>query len=215
MKTALMAAAIAGGSVFLAGEAAAQTGGGAAPPWGGFYLGAHGAYHDGEVDDSGCVGLCARNHDVKEFYLAVQGGYDVPIGGGVILGAMAWVGVTPVESEAELAPGIVVKGETDFAGFLGVRAGLERGPLLPYAFVGYLRVEGDVANEAAPIKRVENEHDGIGLGVGAEYRLARNWSVDARYMYSDLSEEDYDMGGGTTTAGEHASTFSLGVNYRF
>ncbi|HEV2745973.1 MAG TPA: outer membrane beta-barrel protein [Allosphingosinicella sp.] len=211
-----MAASIVAGGMFLADGAAAQTSeAAAAAPWEGFYVGAHAAYHHGEVDDRGCVGLCARDEKVKELYLALQGGYDARVGGDFVLGAMAWVGVTPVKSEAELAPGIVVKGKTDFAGFLGMRGGLDRGPWLPYAFVGYLRVTGKITNEAAPIKRVKGKHNGIGLGVGAEYRLAPNFSVDGRYMYSNLSDEDYNMGGGTTIAGEHAHTFSMGVNYRF
>lgn len=218
MKSVLVAAAIIAAGTFSASEVAAQTNQsdtGSVAPWQGFYLGAHGAYHHGEIDDRGCVGLCARDEKVKEVYLALQGGFDLPVGGDFVLGAMGWVGVTPVKSEAELAPGIVVKGKTDFAGFLGARAGLDRGPWLPYAFVGYLRVTGKITNESAPIKKVKGKHNGIGLGVGGEYRLARNWSMDGRYMYSDLSDEDYNMGGGTTNAGEHAHTLSLGVNFRF
>jgi outer membrane autotransporter protein len=211
MKTVRKAGLIAGAVMFSATQAAAQD----APSWEGFYLGAHAAYHHGEVDDKGCVGLCAHDHKVKEFYLAVQGGYDARVGENVIIGPMAWVGVTPVKDKAVLAPGIEVRGKTKFAGFVGARAGIESGNVLPYAFAGYMRVTGTIRNDAAPIKKVKGKHDGFGVGVGAEYRVASNVSVDARYMYSDLSDEDYNMGGGTTTAGEHAHTLSLGVNFRF
>jgi outer membrane immunogenic protein len=120
-----------------------------------------------------------------------------------------------VKEETQLSPTMTVRGETDFAGFVGVRAGLSAGAVLPYAFVGYERVSGTVVNDAAPIEENERTHDGIGVGVGAEYRLARNFSIDGRYMYSDLGNEDYDFGGGPTSYGEQAHTFSLGVNFRF
>lgn len=187
-----------------------------AASWEGFYVGAHAAYHHGEkIDDGGCVGLCARDHKVKEMYLAVQAGYDIQVGDQVVVGAMGWLGVTPVKSQARLSPTIVVEGKTDFAAFLGVRAGFASGRALPYAFVGYEYVTGTVTNDAAPIKKNKGKHGGIGLGIGAEYRLARNWSVDARYMYSDLSKDDYDFGGGATRHGEQAHTLSLGANFRF
>lgn len=214
-KALVLAALFAGGNVLLADAAAAQTG---EPPahWDGFYVGAHGAYHLGEtIDDGGCVGLCARDHQIREPYLALQAGYDGRVGENVVLGIMGWVGVTPVKSEARLSATVVVRGETDFAGFIGVRAGLDAGPWLPYAFVGYEHVTGTVTNDSAPIREVEGEHGGLGLGVGAEFRLARHWSVDARYMYSDLGADSYNFGGGTTTTGEQAHTFSFGVNYRF
>jgi opacity protein-like surface antigen len=218
MKIALMAAMIIGGGTLLAGEAAAEPGDGAetAAPWAGIYVGAHAAYHHGEkIDDGGCIGLCARDHKVKEPYLALQAGYDVHVGDDVVIGAMAWLGVTPVKSQARLSPTVVVKGKTDFAGFAGIRLGLDRGSLLPYAFVGYERVTGTVTNDAAPIKKNKGKHEGVGLGVGAEYRLARHWSMDGRYMYSDLGKDDYDFGGGKTRHGEQAHTLSLGVNFRF
>ena len=200
-----------------AGSAAAQTT--TIPPatdWSGGYVGVHAAYHLGqEIDEGGCVGLCAHDHEVQDGYLAVQGGYDVQVGENLILGVMAWVGVTPVESEAQLSPTVTVRGKTDFAGFLGVRAGLARGPWMPYAFVGYEHVRTTVTNASAPITEVEGQHSGVGLGVGAEFRLARNWSVDGRYMFSSLGDDTYDFGGGPTTTGEQAHTFSLGVNFRF
>ena len=188
----------------------------AAPTWGGFYVGAQAAYHLGEeIDSSDCVGLCARDHEVRDPYLAVQAGYDARVGDTLIVGVMGWIGVTPVKSEAQLSPAVVVRGETDFAGFLGVRAGLDGGPWLPYAFVGYEYVTGTVTNEAAPIPEVKGKHGGLGLGAGVEYRVARNWSVDGRYMYSDLGDDEYNFGGGPASYGEQAHTFSLGVNFRF
>lgn len=219
MKTLLKAAVILGGTLFLASAASAQANDASdesSPSWQGFYLGAHAAYHHGEkIDDGGCVGLCATDHKVKEMYLAVQGGFDVRAGGNLVIGAMAWAGVTPVKSEVQLAPGVIVRGKTDFAGFVGLRAGLDGGAMLPYAFVGYEYVTGTVTNDAAPIKKNKGKHGGIGAGVGLEYRLARHFSVDGRYMYSSLGKDRYDFGGGATRHGEQAHTFSLGANFRF
>jgi outer membrane immunogenic protein len=183
--------------------------------WTGFYIGAAGNYHDGTVLDEGCVGLCEHNHKVRDGYLSVNAGYDYQFANRVVLGAFGWIGVTPVESDATLAPGIVVHGKTDFAGFIGGRIGYAAGDFLPYAFVGGELVHGKVTIAVAPIPTNEKTHTGYGAGVGLEYRLASNWSVDGRYMYSYLGRESYDFGGGVTTAAERAHTLSLGINYRF
>jgi outer membrane immunogenic protein len=214
MKTILMATVIAGASMFSATEAAAQANE-AAPDWSGLYVGAQAAYHFGDVDDSECEGLCADDTSVEDGYLAIQAGYDAEVGENMVVGVMGWIGVTPVEQVTQLTPTITVRGETDFAGFVGARAGLNAGSLMPYAFAGYLHVSGTVTNEAAPIKENERSHDGFGLGVGAEYRIARHFSIDGRYMYSDLGDEEYDFGGGPTPYGEQAHTLSLAVNFRF
>ena len=183
--------------------------------WTGFYIGAAGNYHDGTILDEGCVGLCERNHRVRDGYMTVNAGYDYQFTNNVVLGAFGWVGVTPVSSETTLAPGIVVKGKTDFAAMIGGRLGYAFGNFLPYAFLGAEVVHGNVNIAVAPIPNNEKTHTGYGTGVGAEYMIARNWSIDGRYMYSYLGREDYNFGGGITSAAERAHTFSLGVNYRF
>jgi outer membrane immunogenic protein len=183
--------------------------------WTGFYLGAAGNYHDGTILDQGCVGLCEPNHRVRDGYLSVNAGFDYRLPNRIVLGVFGWIGVTPVESEATLAPGVVVRGKTDFAGFIGGRVGYDAGAFLPYAFLGAEAVHGKVTIAVAPIPTNEKTHTGYGTGVGLEYRLAQNWSIDGRYMYSYLGREAYNFGGGVTTAAERAHTLSLGVNYRF
>jgi outer membrane immunogenic protein len=183
--------------------------------WTGFYIGAAGNYHDGTILDQGCTGLCEHNHRVRDGYMTVNAGYDYQLTSRVVLGAFGWVGVTPVSSEATLAPGVVVKGKTDFAALIGIRAGYAMGNFLPYAFVGGETVHGNVNVAVAPIPNNDKTHNGYGAGFGLEYALARNWSVDGRYMYSYLGRENYDFGGGVTSAAERAYTLSLGINYRF
>lgn len=184
--------------------------------WTGFYIGAAANYHSGTVLDEGCVGLCEHNHRVQDWYGTVNIGYDYQFANRVVIGVLGWVGVTPVESEASLAPGVVVKGKTDAAAFGGVRLGYAAGHgLLPYVFAGAEIVHGNVTIAVAPVPVNERTHTGFGTGVGLEYRLAPNWSIDGRYMYSYLGRQDYNFGGGVTTAAESANTLSIGVNYRF
>lgn len=76
-------------------------------------------------------------------------------------------------------------------------------------------VSGKVTIAVAPNPVNRKTHTGFGLGLGAEYRLTSNWSLDARYMYSELGYERYDFGGGATRGGYKGHTLSLGVNYRF
>jgi outer membrane immunogenic protein len=183
--------------------------------WTGFYVGAAVNYHDGTILDQGCVGLCVPNHRVRDTYATINAGYDYKFSNNVVLGIFGWIGVTPVKSEVTLAPGIVVKGETDFAGMIGGRIGYAVGNFLPYAFVGAERVSGNVNIAIAPIPNNKRTHTGYGAGVGLEYLILPNLSVDGRYMYSELDRQAYNFGGGITTAAENAHTVSLGVNYRF
>jgi outer membrane immunogenic protein len=183
--------------------------------WTGFYVGASGAYHDGEITDRGCVGLCQHDHKVRKPYLAFNAGYDYQLPNNVVLGAFGWVAVTRITDEAVLAPGVIVKGRSDFGGFLGGRVGYAFGNALVYGFGGIESVSGKVTIAVAPIPVNERTHVGFGTGVGLEYAIASGWSVDGRYMYSSLERKDYDFGGGVTSAGENAHTFSVGINYRF
>lgn len=183
--------------------------------WTGFYVGAAGQWHSGTILDEGCVGLCEHNHRVRQAYLSVNAGFDYQFANNVVLGVFGWIGVTPVKDIAVLAPGVTVRGETDFAGFLGGRIGYAAGAFLPYVFAGVERVHGTVTVDVAPIPNNERTHTGYGFGLGLEYRMAPNWSIDGRYMYSYLDRVAYDFGGGVTTAAEDAHTLSLGVNYRF
>jgi outer membrane immunogenic protein len=183
--------------------------------WTGFYVGAAGQWHDGTILDENCEGLCEHHHHVGQAYLSIDGGFDYQLSNNVVLGAFGWLGVTPVKDISVLAPGVTVRGATDFAGFIGGRIGYAMGAFLPYAFIGVERVHGSVTVDVAPIPTNVRTHTGVGGGVGLEYRIARDWSIDGRYMYSELDRQSYDFGGGITTAAESAHTFSLGVNYRF
>jgi outer membrane immunogenic protein len=187
----------------------------AVAPWSGFYVGLAGNWHDGTILDEGCVGLCEHNHRINKPYLSVNAGYDYQFANRVVLGVFGWIAVTPVKDETTLAPGVTVTGRTDFAGFIGGRVGYAFQNLLPYAFFGGEWVHGKVDIPVAPIPTNERSHTGYGTGVGLEYRFAPNWSVDGRYMFSYLGKQDYDFGGGVTTAAERANTFSIGLNYRF
>lgn len=183
--------------------------------WTGFYIGAAANYRDGTVLDQGCIGLCVPNAHIRDGYMTVNAGYDYKFSNNVVLGVFGWIGVTPVRSEVTLAPGILIKGETDFAGMIGGRLGYAVGSALPYFFVGAERVHGNVNIAVAPIPNNERTHTGYGTGVGLEYLILPNLSVDGRYMYSYLDRQAYNFGGGITTAAESAHTLSLGVNYRF
>lgn len=183
--------------------------------WTGFYVGAAANYRDGTVLDQGCVGLCVPNAHIRDGYATLNAGYDYKFSNNVVLGVFGWIGVTPVRSEVTLAPGILIKGETDFAGMIGGRLGYATGNFLPYAFVGAEYVHGNVNIAVAPIPNNERAHTGYGTGVGLEYLVLPNVSVDGRYMYSYLDRQAYNFGGGVTTAAESAHTVSLGVNYRF
>jgi outer membrane immunogenic protein len=60
------------------------------------------------------------------------------------------------------------------------------------------------------------------VGAGAEYAIARNWTVKAEYLYYNLGRQDYRLQslndptqGATSTAEFSGNIVRLGVNYRF
>jgi len=183
--------------------------------WTGFYVGANVAYHWGTVTQSGCVGLCAVDPKLQGAYLAPQVGYDYQFSNGFVLGAFAEAPVTRLYATYTLAPGVVFKLRSEWAAVLAVRAGYAFGDFLPYVFAGPEFASSRVKSSASPIPVVNASYTGYALGLGLEYRLLRNVSIDLRYMYASLPKHTYDFGGGAEHYGEHASTGSIGVNWRF
>ena len=182
--------------------------------WTGFYAGIHAAYHDGSISQV-CFGLCPVNPKITGAYLGVNGGFDYQFANNVVVGAMVVVPVTRLYATYNLAPGVTFKLSTRFAGLLAGRVGYAIDNFLPYVFAGYEFANVRVTNNAAPIQLVNKSHDGWAIGAGVEYAINRNWSVDARYMYSELPNRGYNFGGGPEAFGEKSHTIQLGVNYRF
>ncbi|MCW5681816.1 MAG: porin family protein [Xanthobacteraceae bacterium] len=182
--------------------------------WNGWYAGLGVAYHQGDINESGCVGACPVNQNIDGAFLAVQAGFDRHLNRNWVLGAFVTTPITKVKDELALTPPVATFAiDPRFAVLGAVRVGYATGNVLPYAFGGIF-----VANQRATASFGGTDsatHVGPALGVGIEYALNPRWSLDLRYTYTDLSKEPYDFGGGITRLGEEGHTVQFAINYRF
>lgn len=180
--------------------------------WTGFYVGAFGGYHYGNVTQEGCVGLCPVDPKLKGGLFGFQGGYDYEFSNHVVLGGFGWVPLTRLTASYDLGSGLIYDVRTRFAALAAARVGYAFDRWLPYVFggVGYANIEISSGGTSW-----REGYFGPVVGLGVEYSLMCHVSVDFRYMYSSAPKKTYDFGGGPEQYGEFASNFLAAVNYRF
>jgi outer membrane immunogenic protein len=181
--------------------------------WTGGYIGAFAGYHYGEVTQSGCVGACSPGEPIRTGLFGVQFGYDWQMPNNWVWGAFAFVPLVP-ERETVLAnPGAIpFETRTNFQAILAARLGYAMGNMLPYVFAGPGLVHNKIVG---PFGSDSAWHTTAAVGVGLEYRLAANWSVDLKYAYAAILKATYDVGGGPEKMGDNSSNFIAAINYRF
>lgn len=189
----------------------------AARNWTGFYLGIFGGYHAGDLKESGCVGLCALNPKLEGGLFGVQGGFDYQFSNNIVVGAFAMAPIVFPDTTINIGcAGCDFHTDGQYVVIVGGRLGYAWGRALPYVFGGAgfasVKVHADITNVT-----VKNDYVGPALGLGVEYRLIGNVSVDARYTYMSLPKRTYDFAppGNASQIGETSNNFTLGINYRF
>lgn len=187
----------------------------AAKNWTGFYLGIFGGYHDGSINESGCVGLCAVNPKLQGGLFGIQGGFDYQFSNNVVIGAFAMAPLVFPDTTINIGCGAICNFRTDgqYAVIAGGRLGYAWGRVLPYIFGGAGFVGVNVHSDITNITQ-GNDYVGPAVGVGIEYMIWGNFSVDARYTYLSLPQKNYNFGGGASQIGENSSNFTIGLNYR-
>lgn len=175
----------------------------AAWSWEGQYIGIHGGYFDGKNDvfSPGAFPFSPRGgfgglqfgylHHLSRNWVI---GYEVDVSFGGIDGAFG--GVTH---------------DIDVFGTARTRLGYVQGPWLFYATAGLAWAQTDFDNNAGT--SVDRPQVGYAVGAGIEYAFARNWSAKFEYLYLDLGKTNST--GVFLSSDLTASTFRLGLNYRF
>lgn len=182
--------------------------------WTGFYVGLFGGYHDGKITQSGCVGLCPVDPTLKGGLFGVQAGYDYQFNNNVVLGVFGLVPITRPKGTTSLGPGLDFHTNPTFAWVGAGRIGYAFDRVLPYVFGGVGYVDVDVHSDVTNITS-SNKHYGPVLGLGVEFAVTRNISIDLRYMHMTSRNKTYNFGGGNADYGERASNYLASVNYRF
>lgn len=171
--------------------------------WEGQYIGVHGGYFDGSNDvfSPGAFPLEPRGG-----YGGLQFGYLHHLSRNWVIGYEVDVSFGGIDATS----GAVVH-SIDVFGTARTRLGYAQGPWLVYGTAGLAWAQTDFTNNAGT--SVERPQVGYAVGAGIEYAFARNWSAKFEYLYLDFGTTNST--GVILSSDLTASTFRLGLNYRF
>lgn len=94
------------------------------------------------------------------------------------------------------------------------RGGFDAGQWMPYVLAGYTHAHGEYEGaftNPMVIRHLEDELEGLVLGLGAEVRLDDNWSLFAEYTRTDFGTLEVFDDNATLVLDQ----VKLGVNLRF
>ena len=186
-----------------------------ASTWTGWYGGVSIGYAAGEVTRGTPSLPATANLKPDSFVGAVLGGYDHQFANNVVFGARVTV---PIFSLKDSTPSgaVTLQSDATWAVIFAGRLGYSFGQWMPYVLGG--GVWGGGKATVVGIATVEQDHFGYIVGVGAEYRLYRNWSIDMNYSFISMGKETYNFvpfGGLPVVHGFESHNFMIGANYRF
>lgn len=171
--------------------------------WEGQYIGIHGGYFDGtnDVFSPGPFPFSPRGG-----FGGLQFGYLHHLSRNWLIGYEVDVSFGGVDS----ATGGVTH-DINVFGTARTRLGYAQGPWLFYGTAGVAWAHTEFSNNVGT--SVERPQVGYAVGAGVEYALTRNWSARFEYLYLDLGTTNST--GVFLSSDLTASTFRLGLNYRF
>jgi outer membrane immunogenic protein len=192
--------------------------------WSGFYVGAEAGYGRSTADFSGTSAVPEGDHHEDGFVGGIYVGHDWQEGRWVF-GALADLDYVDVD-EIELE-GIFDNKEENYAydidwlATVRVRAGfLPTERLLVYGTgglaVAHMKTsgfqEGFLSDTSASDSSVEV---GGVIGLGAEFAVARNWSVKAEYLHHDFNRANIFSTEGGPSFDPSLDTVKVGISFRF
>ncbi len=142
------------------------------------------------TDRSSMTGYDSQSGNTYGF----QGGYGWDMGSNFLLGANAYWDRNAPETHN---PGPVDIGSKDYG--LDAKLGLPYGNWMPYAKLGYGRINGNSAVSAFG-------SSGPQMGLGVEYKFAPSWSLAGEYTSTSAKTNGIEM---------RNNALTLGVNYYF
>jgi high affinity Mn2+ porin len=183
--------------------------------WTGFYGGVSIGYASGDVKRGTPILAATDSISPSSFVATLIGGYDYQFANNVVLGARLLVPFFSL-SDSVASGGFTFQGKVKNAVIGAGRLGYSFGHWMPYILAGGVWATGQA--EVVGIAKVDAHHTGYILGLGAEYRLYRNWSIDALYSYVSVGKETYNFapfGGVAVVYGYESHNFTVAANYRF
>lgn len=169
----------------------------------------------------------------------IEGGYDYQWGNNLLLGAETdFVSFDTRKTSTSTTPSVVTTApqavytvnqsvHTDWLWTFRPRVGYVSGPWLLYGTVGVgvsnLRYELDYNDARGHVgaQQATNTKAGLVWGFGGGYRIMRNWSVKAEYLYADLGKLSSTASNANgylnfeTNTTVKANLIRVGLDYRF
>ena len=182
--------------------------------WSGFYIGGHTGYGRGTSSAVLSDPLSVSTNSVVSGVIGgVQGGYNVRLPSGLLLGVEAdltfpnYFSSNSIVSTLAGARSEVVE-KLDYVGTARGRIGYASGHWLVYATGGFAFAGERFINTPAGVD-IEEKHinvrPGWAAGAGLEYAFAPHWSVRLEYLYSQFDRANVRFPSGT----EHSSTLDF------
>jgi outer membrane immunogenic protein len=177
--------------------------------WDGAYVGAFAGYGWGTLSDpDDVIGFDDQEIDVNGWQVGVTAGANFTISEAIvagIVGDIAWNNASGEFADEDFTY------DVNWSGSLRGRLGFDGGAFLPYVTAGlaFANATADWDGDAD-----SQTHIGWTAGVGVEFAVADNVSLDLQYRYSDYGTKTYDIDGGTDFS-LTSNAVTAGINFRF
>jgi outer membrane immunogenic protein len=180
--------------------------------WTGFYLGvtAGGSFGSPAVrGDFGNTGI-----DISGATGGVLAGYNWQAGR-MVLGVESDFSLTNLDGARANAAGTTFKADIDKMGSMRGRVGFLMTPsMMLYATGGLAWAGVDLTSVGSPIRTSEFLR-GWQLGTGVEWKFAPNWTLRTEYIYTDLGDRTFGVGGQTNQFDLNFHTVRAGLTFKF
>ncbi|PRD43390.1 porin family protein [Phyllobacterium phragmitis] len=187
--------------------------------WSGAYIGAQVGYGWGKSE--GDTADFSAELKPDGFLGGIYGGYNWEVSPSVVLGIDADINYADLQEESDFFNGgtYLFTGESKlrWEGAVRARAGYAVDRFLPYIAggVAFGEVEHNANFEGLSILDDKKTQTGWTLGAGVDYAATDNLILRLEYRYTDLGDEDYDLGGNDYNVDFKSHDIRLGVAYKF
>jgi high affinity Mn2+ porin len=182
--------------------------------WSGFYIGGHVGYGRGSSSAvlSDPLPVSVTGSVFSGVIGGVQGGYNVQLPSGLVLGVEADVTFPNYFTSNKIVSTLTgarseVVEAFDYAGTVRGRVGYASGHWLVYATGGFAFAGERFINtpDVGTDQKIINVRPGWAAGAGVEYAFAPHWSVKLEYLYSQFDRANIRFPSGA----EHSSTLDF------
>jgi outer membrane immunogenic protein len=178
--------------------------------WDGAYIGAFTGYGWGTLtDEEGYWGTNGQEYDAEGWQAGLTAGANFTISEAIVAGIAADIAWADIGGDAESGDFTY---NTNWTGSLRGRLGFDGGAFLPYVTAG-LAFANNTLDDSGNYEDTQT-HIGWTAGVGVEFAVADNVSLDLQYRYSDYGSKTYSLDGDYDfSLTSHAVT--AGINFKF